>query len=36
MKQVVKIKCPVCETPAPQEVETRVNSKLQPNLKKTY
>lgn len=34
MKQVVKIKCPVCETPASQEVETRVNSKLQPNLKK--
>lgn len=33
MKQVVKIKCPVCETPASQEVETRVNAKLQPNLK---
>ncbi|MBZ6526938.1 CpXC domain-containing protein [Aerococcaceae bacterium DSM 111021] len=34
MKQVVKIKCPVCQTPASQEVETRVNSILQPNLKK--
>lgn len=33
MKQVVKIKCPVCQTPATQEVETRINTTLQPKLK---
>lgn len=33
MKQVVKIKCPVCQTPATQEVETRVNTAVQPHLK---
>ena len=34
MKQVVKIKCPVCQAPATQEVETRINTTLQPKLKK--
>lgn len=34
MKQVVKLNCPVCQTPTTQEVETRINTALQPKLKK--
>ncbi|XJS10183.1 CpXC domain-containing protein [Aerococcaceae bacterium WGS1372] len=33
MKQVVKLNCPVCQTPTTQEVETRINTDLQPKLK---
>lgn len=34
MKQVIKLNCPVCQTPTTQEVETRINIALQPQLKK--
>lgn len=33
MKQVVKLNCPVCQTPTTQEVETRINTAMQPKLK---
>ena len=33
MKQVIKLNCPVCQTPTTQEVETRINIALQPKLK---
>lgn len=34
MKQTVKIKCPVCGTEVNREVETRINTRQQPQLKK--
>lgn len=34
MKQAIKLNCPVCEASSTQEVETRLNTSQQPQLKK--